>query len=350
MMKMNRIFGAIGFAILTCTSLVAGNPDRQGEAGAHELLINPWARTSGLGSLNTAMVKGVEAMMLNPAGLARGSRTEVSVGNTQYLVGSDIKLNSIGLAQKVGKNGAFGLSLVAVSFGKLKVTTTDQPAGTGATFSPSFFNLALSYAHSFENKVSVGLVVRSVNESTSDLSATGICFDAGVQYVSGEKDQLKLGIAIRNVGSRMRFGGEGLSKELDNPNSGTISYLLTYDQQSASFELPSLLNMGLSYDFLIGTKSRLTALSSFTANSFSRDELGLGLEFGYREIFLIRGAYKFDVKGDSGSSNIETGLSGGVTFDIPVSKESDTRLGVDYSYRQTRILGGTHNFGLRISI
>lgn len=68
-----------------------------------------------------------------------------------------------------------------------------------------------------------------------------------------EKDQLKLGIAIRNVG-RMRFGGEGLSKELDNPNSGTISYLLTYDQQSASFELPSLLNMGLSYDFLIGTK------------------------------------------------------------------------------------------------
>lgn len=71
----------------------------------------------------------------------------------------------------------------------------------------------------------------------------------------------------------------------------------------------------------------------------------MGLEFGYKEIFLIEiGAYKFDVKGDSGSSNIETGLSGGVTFDIPVSKESDTRLGVDYSYRQTRILGGTHDF------
>lgn len=99
-----------------------------------------------MGSLNTAMVKGVEAMMLNPAGLARGSRTEVSWGNTQYLVGSDIKLNSIGLAQKVGKNGAFGLSLVAVSFGKLKVTTTDQPAGTGLLF-PHHFLIWLFRMH-----------------------------------------------------------------------------------------------------------------------------------------------------------------------------------------------------------
>ena len=48
----------------------AGNPDRQGEAGAHELLINPWARSAGLHTLNTSSIMGVEAMRLNIAGLS----------------------------------------------------------------------------------------------------------------------------------------------------------------------------------------------------------------------------------------------------------------------------------------
>ena len=45
--------------------LGAGNPDRQGEAGAYELLLNPWARSAGLHTISTSMIKGVESMRLN---------------------------------------------------------------------------------------------------------------------------------------------------------------------------------------------------------------------------------------------------------------------------------------------
>ena len=31
----------------------AGNPDRQGEAGGYELLLNPWARSGGLHAMTT---------------------------------------------------------------------------------------------------------------------------------------------------------------------------------------------------------------------------------------------------------------------------------------------------------
>ena len=45
--------------------VMAGNPDRQGEAGAGQLLMNPWARSAGLHSMGTAFVTGVEAMRIN---------------------------------------------------------------------------------------------------------------------------------------------------------------------------------------------------------------------------------------------------------------------------------------------
>ena len=47
--------------------LHAGNPDRQGEAGGYELLLNPWARNAGLHAMSTSFAYGVEAMqIINP--------------------------------------------------------------------------------------------------------------------------------------------------------------------------------------------------------------------------------------------------------------------------------------------
>jgi hypothetical protein len=67
---------------------MAGNSDRAGQAGATELLINPWARSSGFAGANTASVRGLEAQYLNVAGLAFTRKTEVLFANTQWLVGS----------------------------------------------------------------------------------------------------------------------------------------------------------------------------------------------------------------------------------------------------------------------
>src|ERR1700744_1815197 len=78
----------------------AGNKDRTGQAGAPELLINPWAPSSGLFGLNTASVGGVEAMKLNIAGLAQDSSTEVGLSHGIYLSGTNIGINDLAVAQK----------------------------------------------------------------------------------------------------------------------------------------------------------------------------------------------------------------------------------------------------------
>ncbi len=351
---MNKLlYSLLAVFVLGAVSIPAnaGNPDRQGEAGAYELLMTPYARTAGLHAMNASMVSGVEAMHVNVAGLSRINKTEVSLGHAIYLQGTDININAFGLAQRVGKSGAFGISLMALDFGDIRVTTNDQPEGTGATFSPSFFNIGFSYAHTFENKVSVGVLVRGVSESTADVSAFGFAIDAGVQYVTGPQDNFKFGISLRNIGSRMTFGGEALSFRGIAPGSNP-QYQLTFDQRAAGFELPSMLNIALSYDFILAEKSRFTLLGNFTSNSFSQDQIGGGLEFSLNDMFMLRGGYKYEFGSEDVITRpIYTGLCAGASLQVPLNKENkNIKFGLDYAYQQTRVWNGTHNITVRFNL
>src|SRR5690606_25993494 len=153
-----------------------------------------------------------------------------------------------------------------------------------------------------------------ISESIADLSAFGVALDAGVQYVTGPQDNFKFGVSIRNVGTPMRFGGEGLSTRSSNPQ-GSPSYELTYDQRAASFDLPSLLNIGLSCHFSLKTVHRLSVVGNFTSHSFSRDEIGAGMEYSYKDHVFFRGSYKMEVGRTAvGSSqqSVYDGLSLGI--------------------------------------
>lgn len=328
---------------LIAVSAFAGNPDRQGEAGASELLFNPWARSAGLHSMTTSTVSGVEAMRLNVAGIGRIESTEFSFGTARLYEGSDLNFNALGFAKRVGESGAFAVTMAAVDFGDIVVTTEDQPGGTGGTFSPSFFHFGLGYSHTYANKISVGLLVRGVFESITDVSGSAFAVDAGVQYVSGDNDEFRLGISLRNIGSPMSFEGEGLSF----PTITDEGVPNTLESRSANFELPSALNIGLSYDFAIGTENKLRAIGNFTSNAFSRDQIGGGLEFILMDNYTLRGGYKLDFGSSSGAGdNIYTGLAAGASANFTASES--VVFGLDYAYRTTNPFRGSHNITLRI--
>jgi len=347
---MNKIYNLalVMGALLTAGVVTAGNPDRQGEAGASQLLINPWARSAGLHSVNTASITGTEAMYLNVAGLSRLTGTEINIGHTRYFEGSDLAINALGFARRLGSNGAFGFSLVAVDVGDIPFTTEDTPEGSGTTYSPSFFNISLSYSHTFSNKVSVGITAKAVNESATSVAARAIALDAGVQYVTGENDNFKFGISLRNVGTKMRFTGEGLSQPLPNPGPN-YEYPNIYYNRSATYELPSQLNIGASYDWLFGRTARLSAMGNFTSNAFSRDQVGAGLEFKYKEFLALRGGYKFEFDTNEIERTLDNGVSAGFSVAVPAKKGSDTKISLDYGFRHTFVFRGSHNLGIRLS-
>ncbi len=342
----------IAFLLLGFVSAEAGNPDRQGEAGASELLMNPWAVSSGFHSLNTACVSGVEAMRLNVAGLSRINNGELALAHTQLYSGTGLSINSGAFATKVGKNGTLGVSLMSLNFGEIDITTESQPDGTGGTYSPNFFNIGLGYSYLYDNKISVGLLVRGVSEALPSVTAFGLAIDAGVQYVSGPKDNFRLGISLRNTGSPLKFKGQGLSIRAVNPDP-TVSgneYFLTVEQRAQEFEMPSTLNLGLSYDFYLSEKNYVRVLGNFTSNAFSQDQIGAGAEFSYKNMFQIRAAYKYNLgSGDTAfEDDIYTGLAAGFSAILPISKKNkNQKVALDYAYRATDPFDGTHNLGVR---
>lgn len=286
-------------------------------------------------------------MRLNVAGLARIEKTQVMASYANYLQGTDIALQAVGISSKVGENGAFGLSIMSLDFGDINVTTDAQPEGTGALLDLSFLNIGFGYSHVFDNRVSVGILFRGVSESTSDISSFGFAIDAGVQYVTGEEDQFKFGISLRNIGSRMNYGGQALATDalVDGEN-------VTLNQRVAGFEMPSVLNIGASYDLLSGVeKHRITVHGNFTANSFGRDQLGAALEYAFNEQFILRGGYRSDFEeSDLTDAPLYDGISAGASVRVPLSKENrSTAFSIDYAYRSTRIYNGTHNIGISFS-
>jgi hypothetical protein len=128
--------------------------------------------------------------------------------------------------------------------------------------------------------------------------------------------------------------------------------------------LPSQINIGLAYDFRLDKDektywNRLTAALNFTNNVAMANQTSLGLEYAYKEIWLLRGGFNYEqgVFNYETRNNAYTGLNLGTSIQIPLIKKNDKgfrtksdALAIDYSYRATRPFTGTHTFGLRIKL
>jgi hypothetical protein len=344
----------MGLIVMPALKVTAGNKDRAGQAGASELLINPWAKSSGWGSVNTSCAMGLEAMYSNIAGIAHTKGTEIIFAYTNWLQGSGINVMAFGVAQKLGTNkGVLGINIMSMTFGEVDITTTNAPEGTSGVFKPSYLNINLSYAKAFSNSIYGGLNIKIISESISDVSAQGIALDAGIQYITGEKQQIKFGVALKNVGTPMKFGGDGLSFRGIIPGHGNDNDLFTVQQRSVAFELPATLRIGASYDFLMGEMNRLTLAANFQSNSFTKDQFVLGLEYALKYYLSLRAAYTYqngifnNTVTESGT--VFTGLSLGASVSVPFNKEKETGVQIDYSYRTTNPYSGTHSIGLKLN-
>ncbi len=363
----------LGFIALSALWMVhvakAGNEQRAGQAGASELLINPWARSSGWGGANTSGAKGLEALNLNVAGLAFTPKTELIFAHTKWLAGTGININSFGFSQKVGESGVLALAFMNLDFGEIDVTTVDLPEGGLGTFHPSYNIISLAYAKEFSNSIYGGLTTKIVNERLANLGATGVCFDAGIQYLTGLgknklgkkiRDNLHFGISLKNWGPTMRYSGDGMSFRGNVPPNDVI---MTVESRSAEFELPALITIGAMMDFYLGVSVdtvnqkidrtyRLSIAGNFTSNSFTKDQFHAGVEFAIKDFIMLRGGFVYEkgIFDFDTRTTVFTGPTAGLTIQMPMNKEKGSTIGLDYSYRATNPFNGVHSLGIRVNL
>jgi hypothetical protein len=350
---MNRYFKHIAIisAVILTNNVIAGNEDRVGSAGASQLLVNPWSRSTASGSAGFANTNGLEATYLNIAGLASSDKTQIKFNMSNWLGTAGIKFYSAGLAQRVSESGVIAVSVQSMNFGDIDRTTVENPEGGIGVFTPRLNVFNIGYAKQFSSSISGGINFKIISESIADLKSNGVAIDAGIRYVTGDKDQFKFGISLKNVGPTMKYKGDGLAEQASYIKT---SFIGTFEQRSQQFELPSLLNIGGSYDFIFDEMNKLTVILGFTANSFFSDQYRLGLDYGFSNekfAFNLRAGYVYEnnILSIENRTNSLIGPTAGFSIDF-LSGKNKSPLGMEYAVRLAGPFGFVHTYGLTIGI
>lgn len=321
---------------LVTVELFAGGGRRNGTGGAQELLIPVTAKGLSMSGAFTSGITGIDAIFYNPAGLSVSNNSaETMFSYMNYI--ADINFSFAAVAVHFDDFGSLGFSVRTLDFGDIPVTTVQNPEGTGATFSPSYVTVGVSYSNALTDRIRVGINVNVISEKIMRTSASGVAFDAGIQYNGiGGINGLKFGVALKNLGASMAFDGSDLDRRAVDLNSKRG--LTFYRLNSAEFELPSQLELGLAYEKRFGSDYKGLLSTSFQNNNFSNDEYRFAGEFSYNETLFIRGGYAYV----SEAVDLEEESVFGPTFGIGLNMNQGLDITIDYGYRWARYFDANH--------
>ncbi len=327
------------------TSLEAQEVENQriGSAAATELLIPVDARGLAMGGSGIAFSEGVSAIHWNPAGLGRlETSTEAMISSMAYI--ADIRLSYGAVGVSFGGFGVVGVSVRSLSFGDITMTTNDDPEGSaGRTFSPSFITVGLTYARAFTDAITAGGTVKMISETMGRANGSGVAFDLGVQYrnVAGLPG-LNLGVALKNYGGNMNFGGSGLLRRAITTEGRRPEQY--YTVEAASYELPSLIEMGLAYKRDLSEDLFAAVTGSFVNDNMALDQYRVGGEVGYTMDKLRvfgRGGMEYSPKSEMDEVIWGPSAGFGLYYALP-----SVTLMLDYAYRQTEYFNDNSMFTL----
>jgi hypothetical protein len=342
MKRMGWIAGAVIIVLAGVVSAFAGSGNRAGTNGASELLIPVGARDIAMAGATVATTKGVDALFWNPAAVAGiQNSAELYFSHMQYI--ADIGVSYGAVSANFEGLGVLSLCLKSLSIGDIPVTTTQDPDGTGRTFSPQFLTVGLSYSRQLSQRIAVGITGNLVVERMGDVSASGVAFNVGVVYddlasVSG----LSFGVAVKNIGPQMTFEGSGLLTTANVETYNRPPQL--YQVQAASFELPSSIEFGVGYRYAFDGANSFLVSGVFQSSNFCDDEYRVGAEYAFQDFFFLRAGYDFAQK-----ETQEREYLFGPTFGAGVRYSlGGTEIVVDYAYRAVQIFDANHVFAVRL--
>jgi hypothetical protein len=336
-MKNNKIKIFLS-SVFLIGALSAGTIKSQGQAGATQLLIPVGALSIATSGANGATVLGVDALYLNPAGIAGFMGGFQGTASTMNYIGN-IDISYAGFVTNLGASGSFGLSVKSLDFGDIPVTTAQATEGTGEMFSPNFQTVTATYAKSFADRVRFGVSLKLVSEQIINTKANGTAIDMGVQYHFANYP-LAIGVTLSNLGNRMEYEGSDLEQTLTPSESQSGSSVERFRVKSEAFDLPAKLNVSLNYAPMDG----LNLMYAFTNNSFSANTQSFAAKYSFGPAW-VAGGMESRLVGDSKPTEISKdkwseaeyeaknnlfGATFGAGVSVPVG---GMKLGISYSMR-----------------
>lgn len=317
---------------------------RIGSAAATELLIPVGAQGTAMGGANMAVSSGIEAIHWNPAGLARIQYSaEALVSSMAYI--ADIRMNYAALGLGFGGFGNLALSFRSLDFGDVPITTVDDPYGAaGRTYNPAFITVGLSYARMFTDAINFGFTAKVISEKMARATGSGLAFDLGVQYRGvGGIEGFSVGVALKNYGPAMSFGGSGLlHKAITTEGERPEQY---FKSEPAKFELPSTMDMGVTFARNLNESISYAINGTFVNNNLALSSYHFGGEIAYEMgsmTFMGRGGYQVTPGDDIDEDIFGPALGFGFVYNA-----AGVDIMLDYCWRQVEFFDNNSMFALK---
>ncbi|MDO9548357.1 MAG: PorV/PorQ family protein, partial [Candidatus Marinimicrobia bacterium] len=203
-------------SVIILTLLLVGSTAAfaQSEAGAVWLLINPGARSAGMGEVGAAIADDAYATFYNPAGLGFLTGRELSMTHTNWLpnLANDIYYDFIGYRHFVRNVGMLGGNIILLNLGEQE--RMDEYANYLGTFASYMLAATGSYGTALSRTSSIGVNVKMIHQHLTDQGAgkekgkgtsTNFAFDVGYIKRQFLLRDLTFGVAIANIGPKIAF-------------------------------------------------------------------------------------------------------------------------------------------------
>jgi len=301
------------FMIVFLPGISFAGMDHVGTSVANFLKIGVGGKAVAMGEAFTAIADDPTALFWNPGGIGFQHKMAANFTYNEWIF--DTRLNYLGVVLPFGNMGSLGLSLYYFSSGDIEETTIYKPHGTGRVFSASDMYIGITYARALTDRYSVGVTAKYISEKLALESATTFAIDIGSVFIISHKKNLRMGFAISNFGPDMKMDGLDLVTSVTTENAKQVEAQL----KTMSWPLPLIFRVGIAADLFDNQIHRLTmAADVYDPRDYEARE-NVGLEYGFKSLFFVRGGYKLNYDEDSFTAgfgfnyNIQ-GL-GGLQFD-----------------------------------
>ncbi len=312
---------------------ISGSLDQVGTSMANFLKIGVGARSLAMGDASVAACNDVSALYWNVGILDRLPHNQVLFQTTNWLV--DTHIYFVGAAYKMPGIGSIGLSSTFFSSGEIEETTLRQPDGTGQTFSADEFAVGLSYSRQLTDRFSAGITVKYVQESLSKENASAVAFDIGSIFETNFLNNLRIGMALCNLGTTMHLTGSDLIVyHVEDPRYPTKFSRARLETEN--WDIPLYFRFGLATDVIRRDAFTLTVAGEVLDSRDYTQRFSLGSELAIKKMFFLRGGYKFNYD--------EHDLSFGAGLLYALTKSNHIQ--IDYAYGQFGVFDNTQRFSV----
>lgn len=329
------------FLLVVASSTVFAQNARNGTSAASQLMIPVDAHFLG-GAGAAASASGIEGVLWNPAAVDRGPGEVLVMASRRNHI-ADIGINFGALGYRFGDLGAIAIHLRSFDIGQIEQTDEFNMDGTGETFSPTFFTLGGTYSRQMTDRINFGVTTNLVYEGFANVSTSGLAFDAGVQYqdflnLSG----LRIGVALRNIGTSMTYDGSGLFREARVPDADRAN--TRYKIAAADADMPTIIDLAVAYNPV----QNLNLSVTYNENTYAPSEVRGLAEYDFMGYIDARVGYTYSVADQANLENIYQGVAFGGSLNL--QQAIGEQISLDYGYVPVDYFQANHMFTLRGSL